>query len=766
MTTMTSTPSFTVDLTNCDREPIHIPGSVQPHGVILVVQEPALTIAQISENCAEQLGQPAAVLLGQPLAVLVAADWFQHLTQAILPKSLEATPHYLPPTSLPQGSRQAKRFEGIVHRYRGQLILELEELETAGELSQIEMYAALKNALVNLDEAATVREFCCRAAQAVRQFTGFDRVMIYQFLEDDSGHVIAEAAADGLEPYLGLRYPASDIPKQARELYKRSVLRLQKDVNAPNARLIPQLNAQTNAPLDMSYTAIRSMSPIHLEYLRNMGVQASTSFSIVRGDKLWGLIACHHYTGPKYVSHSARMASEFLAHALRLQLGAKEDVEHFSYKEHLSQLQHQFVAKMAKEAVYHHALMRGEPNLLGWLHAGGVAACTDEIELLGDTPDAATVQAIVDWLRATTDEPIYATNQLGFVCPAAAPWQAVASGLLAMRLAKHKPDYFLWFRPEYKHQVHWGGDPNKPVESGPLGDRLTPRKSFALWQEEVTGKAVPWQPHEREAVAALRHAMMEVIVQQIEALMRLNSELSLSNQELDAFAYIASHDLKEPLRGISNYVAFLQEDYAAKLDEAGIEMLQTVARLSERMENLLNTLLDYSHLGRRTLNMRPTDAQQVLTEQLQFLQRRLTEASMTVRIPHPLPTVPSDPVLLGELFVNLLVNAAKYNDKVEKWVEIGVEKWEQEGDTKNRSVPFRPPAPTVFYVRDNGIGIPAPLQSEVFRIFRRLHGREEYGGGVGAGLTIAKRIVERHGGHIWLESILGEGTTFYFTLAE
>lgn len=245
-------------------------------------------------------------------------------------------------------------------------------------------------------------------------------------------------------------------------------------------------------------------------------------------------------------------------------------------------------------------------------------------------------------------------------------------------------------------------------------------------------------------------------------LTKLNAELTHSNAELDAFAYVASHDLKEPLRGLSNYVTFLQEDYAEQLDETGGQMLQAMGRLTERMEGLLNTLLEYARLGRRLLNVQPTNAQQVLTEQLQLLQPHLTAAKVTVRLPSPLPVVQSDPVLLSELFVNLLTNAIKYNDKVEKWVEIGVQKGETKGAEAKRGAP--PPSPPVFYVRDNGIGIPHDLQDEVFQIFRRLHGRDEFGGGMGAGLTIVKRIVERHKGRIWLESEPGEGTTFYFTL--
>jgi light-regulated signal transduction histidine kinase (bacteriophytochrome) len=589
---------------------------------------------------------------------------------------------------------------------------------------------------------------------------------------------------------LGLHYPASDIPKQARALYLKNWLRFKVDNDAVAVPLVPTLNPTTGAPLDMSYCVLRSMSPVHAEYLRNMGVQATMSLSIIRDNQLWGLVACHHST-PRYVSHAARMAAEFLAHLLSLQMGAKEDEETHAYVNRLNAIHARFVECMAAADHYRHGLLQGDPTLLDWIASGGVAFCHDDtVELCGQTPDEATVRAIVAWLAERIEEPIYATHTLPQLCPAAADWVAVASGLLALRLSRFNNEYILWFRPEYKHAVNWAGDPTKPVEAGPDGERLTPRKSFALWQEAVAGKAAPWQKWEIEAAALLRRSILEIILRRAEELARLNTELERSNLELDSFAYIASHDLKEPLRGIHNYSYFLLEDYADKLDADGVDKLQTLIRLTQRMEMLIDSLLYYSRLGRQQLALRPADLNQVLAETLELLAPRLRQSGVTVRIPHPLPTLPADAIRVGELFNNLITNAIKYNDKAEKWVEIG---WRQEtGDTGQETgdrrretgdretgngmiaaaYPAFPAADLVsrvssspvFYVRDNGIGIAPRHHEEIFRIFRRLHGREEYGGGVGVGLTIVKKIVERHGGRLWVESTLGEGTTFYFTL--
>lgn len=237
-------------------------------------------------------------------------------------------------------------------------------------------------------------------------------------------------------------------------------------------------------------------------------------------------------------------------------------------------------------------------------------------------------------------------------------------------------------------------------------------------------------------------------------LQALNDELVRSNRDLDAFAYIASHDLKEPLRGIHNYSHFLLEDYQNKLDEKGVEQLETLSRLTQRMETLIDSLLHYSRVGRNSSMLREVDLNKVLDESLELLSARLKENNATVTRAAALPSALADPTCVGEVFSNLISNAIKYNNKPEKLIEVGYLEQAEAGPTS-----------PVYYVRDNGIGIAAKHHESIFHIFKRLHGRDQYGGGVGAGLTIVRKIVERHGGRIWLESAPGEGTTFFFTLA-
>jgi len=269
-------------------------------------------------------------------------------------------------------------------------------------------------------------------------------------------------------------------------------------------------------------------------------------------------------------------------------------------------------------------------------------------------------------------------------------------------------------------------------------------------------KSLPWKQCEIDAALELKSAIIGIVLRKADEMARINVELERSNNELDAFAYIASHDLKEPLRGIHNYSSFLIEDYADVLNEEGVSKLRTMARLTQRMEDLIESLLHFSRLGRVELSMQQTNLNQLVKNVVDVLSISLQETKVDIRIPRPLPSIQCDRIQVNEVFSNLIGNAIKYNERVEKWVEIG---WLDAVPSSGAAEPA-----IVFYVKDNGIGIRGKHLDAIFRIFKRLHAANRYGGGTGAGLTIAKKIVERHGGNIWVESTYGEGSTFYFTL--
>ncbi len=758
------------DLTYCDREPIHILGHAQSHGVVLVLQPSDCTILQVSDNTLALLGYKPEELWQQALSRIFAPDVIAYLKHCAQHEHLSENPLYIFTINV---IGRAQLFDAIAHMIDGLLILELEPTLLESTIARINPYRTLKTALPRLMSTLTLTPFCQGVAEYVRTLTGFDRVMVYRFHADQSGEVIAEARRDDLEPYLGLHYPASDIPQQARALYLRNWLRLIPDVADVPATIVPALNPVTGRPLDMSFAVLRSVSTMHIEYLINMGVRASMSISLITDNQLWGLIACHHQSGPKYVPYDIRTACEFLAQVVSAQIGTKREHEDYTYALQLKSIVTEFVAVLSTCDNLLDGLTQLSPNLLDVMQASGAAICFNgECRQLGVTPDVASIRQLIAWIAAHSDQAVFATNTLARDYPPGEQMIAVASGVLAVAISRTRHDYVLWFRPEVIQMVHWAGDPHKPYEVADDGVRLSPRKSFALWKQEVRSTSQPWQPCEIEAAQELRNAIIAVVLRKAEELARLNTELTRSNAELDAFAYIASHDLKEPLRGIHNYASFLLEDYEDKLDAEGVEKLHTLKRLTQRMDALIESLLHYSRVGRVDLSFRTTDLNQLLAEVLELLKPLIDEVQAEIRIPRPLPTIDCDQVRVREVFHNLISNALKYNVRDHRWVEIG---YDDTGSYRDRlklqpSIILDDPssqpetAPVVLYVQDNGIGIRDKHFEVIFRIFRRLHARDAFGGGTGSGLTIAKKIIERHGGHIWVESVYGEGSKFCFTL--
>ncbi|MBR8838950.1 MAG: GAF domain-containing protein [Stigonema ocellatum SAG 48.90 = DSM 106950] len=740
----------TIDLTNCDREPIDIPGLIKPHGVLLVLQDPTLEIVQVSSNT-QLVGRQPEELLGKPLSDLLDAKEINLIQQCLAEDFESINPLNLSIKRL----NKSMYFDGIVHRMPPVIIIELEQKKTKGKTGFFDFYQQVRGTITRIQKAPTLLEMCQIVVKEVRRITGFDRVMVYRFDQEGAGSVIAEDTNQET-PYLDLHYPPSDIPKQARQLYTLNWLRLIPDANYQPVPLIPENNPLTNQPLDLSQSVLRSVSPIHLEYLKNMGVVASMSISLIHDQKLWGLIACHH-SSPKYVPYNIRTICEFIGQVMSVELVNKEASEDSEYKMQLQLLQTQFVEALSQAENLLSGMVQLKSQLLNLVNATGAVICSgDQCILVGETPSEEEVHALLHWVKPHLEQGLFETRSLSKHYPAGESFKAIASGVLALEISRVHHNYILWFRPEVLQTVNWGGNPNKPVEVFSDGSlRMSPRKSFELWQETVQGSALPWKPCEIQAVAELRSLIVGVVLRQADKLASMNFELQRSNEELDSFAYVASHDLKEPLRGIHNYANFLMEDYGEVLNEDGIGKLQTLVRLTQRMEDLINSLLHFSRLGRAELMRQPVNLDELVQQVIMTLTIARPHSEVEFRIPQPLPMVQCDRAQVNELFSNLISNAIKYNDKAHKWVEIGF----VAGNGKNFYL-----HPPTFYVRDNGIGIAQEYLERIFQIFRRLHGRDEFGGGTGAGLTIARKIAERHGGRIWVESTPTEGSTFYFTL--
>jgi chemotaxis family two-component system sensor kinase Cph1 len=580
-----------VDLTNCDREPIHIPGTILPHGAMLVVNPATMTIEQVAGDTARLLGVDPAMLAGENLSRVFDADQLERLSYLLTVSGLTRPRHILDPLMRGVSDRP---IDASVHVSDGALVIEVEDADLA-DRHAVDPLACVQDMIDGLGDTPDLQSYCQLAAERVRSVVGYDRVMVYRFMEDDSGWVFAEARREDVNPFLDLHYPASDIPKQARALYLTSWLRLITEVDYTPAPLLPAANPRTGRPLDMSYATLRDVSPIHREYLRNMGVDASMSISIISEGKLWGLIACHHYT-PRRLPRHLRAVCELFGSMFSLQLEVRLRAEQLESRLHSRKALAEIMHALANEDDYGAGLVAQGERLLDYIAAGGLAMRVGQsrggvairvnsgITAIGDTPDDDQIGALTDWLtnRMKVFEGVFTTDRLGEIYPPARAYAGIASGLLAVSVSREPRDFILWFRPEVVENVRWGGDPRKPVEMGPNGSRLTPRKSFEAWTETVRGRSSSWSRSENDAAADLRVSLLEIVLRRIDAAAR--ERLRAWQQEQLLMAEL-DHRVKNTLANIQALVR--QTSRSADSLAAFTEGLDRRIRSMSRAHSLL-----------------------------------------------------------------------------------------------------------------------------------------------------------------------------------
>jgi chemotaxis family two-component system sensor kinase Cph1 len=735
-----------INITSLKEAPIHNASKIQPHGIIFVLAEPELTILQVSSNISTVFGISPENMLQKKLEEVL--DPFQ--VDRIKAGLLEENVDFINPIKI-----WARRkgddylvFDGIFHRNAdGFLILELEPATSQENIPFLSFYHLARASINQLEKTSTLGEFCQIIVKEVRKVTGFDRVMLYKFDDDGHGSVLAEEKLESMEPYLGLHYPESDIPKPARKLFTSNWIRLIPDATSQSAELFPILNPVNQCPLDLTNSILRSASPCHIQYLHNMGVGASLTISLMKDQKLWGLIACHHQS-PKYVSYELRKACEFLGRVIFSEVSTREETEDYGYRMKLTYIQSALVEYMSQEENFIDGLVKHQPNLLELANAKGAAVCFGgNCTMVGETPTEEELNFLVQWLKNKVEEEVFYSDSLPHIYPDAEGFKNVASGLLAIPISKN--NYVLWFRPEVIQTVNWGGDPNKAFEVNQSEGniRLCPRKSFELWKETVRLTSLPWKQVEIKAALELRKAIINIVLRQADELAQLAQDLERSNAELKKFAYVASHDLQEPLNQIANYVQLLEMRYQEQLDEDAKEFISFTVEGVSLMQTLIDDVLAYSKVDMQAIEFEMTGVETALDRALANLRGRISETGAAIAH-DPLPTIMADSTQLMQLFQNLIGNAIKFRSEQPPEIHVGASRLEDAW---------------LFSVRDNGIGIDPQFSDRIFVIFQRLHTRDEYQG-TGMGLAICKKIVECHRGHIWVESQLGQGATFYFTI--
>ncbi|WP_306870124.1 HWE histidine kinase domain-containing protein [Neorhizobium galegae] len=497
-----------VDLSNCDREPIHIPGSIQPHGCLIACDAAGAEIVQHSANVADMLSITGDIN-GRRLEEIVGGEAAHTLRNALATSDNPARP------ALRHGLRFASgaAFDVSIHRFESKVILEFEPASTDSD-QPLEVARMLISRIRNV---ASLDRLIESSARLIYAMLGYDRVMIYRFEEDGAGKVVSEYKRRDLESFKGQYFPAGDIPKQARALYVKNTVRVISDASNPRIPIVPETDEAGEA-LDLSFAHLRSVSPVHCEYLRNMGVAASMSISVVVDDELWGLIACHHYS-PKVLSMPQRVAAETFGEFFSLHLSALKQRQLMETAGQARRSLDRFL-----QAASHH------PNITGLLRNSlgefsKMLAC-DGVGLLldgtwtgeGEVPPQNLIAKLAELVGDAAGGRIWSSFQLSVDLPGLHISPDTICGVLAIPLSQRPRDYLFFFRREMVQTLNWAGNPEKTYETGPLGDRLTPRRSFAVWKEMVHQQAPPWTDGDREIADAIRAVLVEVVLHHNELL--------------------------------------------------------------------------------------------------------------------------------------------------------------------------------------------------------------------------------------------------------
>jgi light-regulated signal transduction histidine kinase (bacteriophytochrome) len=729
------------DLTECDREPIHIPGGIQPHGLLLATEGPELLVRRASRNTSEILDRGVETVLGRPLAEALGPEQVRRLVPGVRRCAAAGPP--VPVGEVQVGRGEGRRYHVLLHRSGGLLVFELEPASTDPVAALHEVSQPLQDFLSRLDTVTTPDDLLRLAAVEVRRVTGFDRVLIYRFDEDGHGTVVSEDRNDRLPSYLGLRFPASDIPPQARQLYLLNHSRIIPDAAYRPVPIAPE----GLPPLDLSFSTLRSVSPIHVEYMRNMGTAASMSVSVVRDGRLWGLLSCHH-AEPRSASFAVRGSCEVLSRVLSAHLATVERQAEIEHRLRLNAVQSRLIATLTVRDDFVAGLAEHADDLLAFADAAGVAVlCDGHLLRAGATPAEEDLRRLATWLAAEVRNEVFATDSLGSLIPWRLAEPGLACGLLAVSISKLHDNYLMWFRPEERRTVVWAGDPLVP-KSTEDRRRMSPRASFAAWEEVVRGRSVRWRSSVVAAAAELRNAIVGVVLRAAEELAQLNAELRRSNEELEAFSYSVSHDLRAPFRHIVGYAELLRECGLDKVGASARRYVTTIIESAEYAGTLVDNLLAFSRMGRAHLHPARIDMNALVREVVAAMAPDAQGRSVVWEV-DDLPPASGDVMMLRLALQNLLSNALKYT-RPRAVAHIHVA-----GEARDRE--------TVYRISDNGIGFDMRYAEKLFGVFQRLHRMEDFEG-TGIGLANVRRIASRHGGRTWAEGTVDEGATFYLAL--
>jgi len=736
-----------VTLENCENEAIHIPGEIQPHGFLLGIR-PDWKIDYCTENISTFFNLTHAQVLGKDFSAVFGAEAESSITQYIQGDEVkDAFPLEI--------ELLDKLFQINIHKSGQNYILEGELLFPDRE-KLADAYKQTIQFVNQMNKTKSLKDLCALVAKGTREITGYDRVMIYRFDEQYNGEVFAEDRDERIEPFLGLHYPHTDIPAQARELYIRNQLRLIVDINYKPVPIYT-VDDQPGKNLDLSLSILRSTSPIHVEYLKNIGVGATLTISLIHHDKLWGLIACHHYS-EKNISPQIRLAAKLQGQFITSQIDVRQ-----AYDENLTAQK----TNLALDQLLALDLPIGEkslesiansPQLLELCNASGVAiVARGKFYKNGLTPSDAQIELLLELINNKTTEEIYTTNNISVEFPELEQSPDFA-GLIYHSLGNNA--HIIWYRPETVSEIHWGGDPAKAIVKDENG--LHPRNSFNIWKQIVKHKSSRWRKYETNAAVQYAHTLHNqlilIMLSEEEEKYRNQSEvLRETNSELENINWISTHDLQEPLRKIQLITSKMLSEIDGLSIESISQSLHRVSKSANRMSGLLEDILKYTRIKNTRDKLQKVDLNKILGATIKEMKELIEERSAIIQH-EDLPEVHAIGFLMRQLFINILQNSLKYASP-ERTPKIKITASQEPVLIKHKYKVY------CYWIRfsDNGIGFEQQFAESIFKVFTRLHTQEQYTGS-GIGLALCKKIMQAVGGDIEAEGNPGSGTdiTIYF----
>lgn len=749
----------------CGTIPLHNTNAIQPHAALLVINVADFRIIQISSNVSEWTGLINEAILGQPLELLDQQSFEtlrekqkNGLLKNVIPAYLTFSLKNKPATYLAR-----------VHEQEHCLLIEVEFInQVSGEnKTLVTTYQQLQALTISINNSTTIPDLADIACREIKRISAFDKVMIYTFDENWNGLVLGEAMEANMESYLGLKFPASDIPKQARDLYLKNSYRFIPDREYKKVSLIPELNPVTNGPTNLSDLKSRSVVDVHLEYLANMNVQASMSTRIIHNESLWGLIACHHRQ-PKLLTFEECAFFELVSNVISSKLSSLVNQSRSDERRRLNNLLQEIGTEMFRFDSMINAFSKDGSTLVNLLGGDGVAVCWDgNIWTTGTTPSENHIKNLLPWLQGKGFKDVVDINNLPDVFEPAKEYAETGSGVLILPIQPYEGNFILVFRIEAVKTVSWGGNPDNVITFEPNSTRYHPRNSFSIWRETVRHTSNPWTEEELIAAERFRIMVVEHTLKKLTATLEQKvkertRELALSKEKLSAalaelqeITHVTSHDLQEPVRKIHLFATELKKPLES---DKRADYVAKITKSSKRISSLLSALVNISKV-RGDKVFQKCNLKATVDGVLKKLETVISEANATITV-GDLPIIEAVPEQMEQLFTLIVDNAIKFRrTAVQSSIEI---------KAVFVTIPTLDAAEekTGKFVRisisDNGIGFNEKHADKLFKVFETLHPGEY--GGAASNLAVAKRIVQYHEGTIFAQGTVNQGAVFTFIL--